>query len=315
MKEITETHPISLTIFDSKYDNTTNKRVDLDSWQDFVNLLEKLSKIPRAGKKDAQLFSPAVYSEGEKRRNVNVVEWAGWAAIDIDEHVPQGGIEDDIRNRFGDYSYVCYSTASSSVDKPKFRLAFPLTEAVSADRIRHLWFALNTEAGELGDRQCKDLSRMYYIPGRYDGAYNFIFVNDGVSIDVEHLLKKYPYEERRHATSFMDRLPDEMKAKVIEYRKSQLNNHFEWTSYQNCPFVSKRQIAEYKSITGGGWYAKMYSIMVSIASTALKRGYPITAQEIADLCTELDNETGRWYENRPILVEADRALEYAYRKT
>jgi len=31
------------------------------------------------------------------------------------------------------------------------------------------------------------------------------------------------------------------------------------------------------------------------------------------LCKQLDNETGNWYTNRPLEVEADRAVEYAYR--
>jgi hypothetical protein len=57
----------------------------------------------------------------------------------------------------------------------------------------------------------------------------------------------------------------------------------------------------------------MYQIMVALASNALKNKYPITAQEIAQLCRELDMETGNWYENRPLEIEADRALEYAYR--
>ena len=53
--------------------------------------------------------------------------------------------------------------------------------------------------------------------------------------------------------------------------------------------------------------------MVAVASKALQNKYPITSQEIAELCRELDNETGNWYQNRPLEVEADRALEYAYR--
>jgi len=57
----------------------------------------------------------------------------------------------------------------------------------------------------------------------------------------------------------------------------------------------------------------MYQIMVATAANAIKREYPITATQIAELCRELDVETGNWYENRPLETEADRALEYAYR--
>ena len=53
--------------------------------------------------------------------------------------------------------------------------------------------------------------------------------------------------------------------------------------------------------------------MVAVASKALQNKYPITSKEIADLCRELDAETGNWYANRPLEIEADRALEYAYK--
>ena len=57
----------------------------------------------------------------------------------------------------------------------------------------------------------------------------------------------------------------------------------------------------------------MYAIMVKIAGNATYRGYPITAQEIAELCKQFDLETGNWYDNRPLETEADRALEYIYK--
>ena len=53
--------------------------------------------------------------------------------------------------------------------------------------------------------------------------------------------------------------------------------------------------------------------MVAIASSAIRKEYPITSNEIAQLCREFDAEHGNWYENRALNVEADRALEYVYR--
>ena len=31
------------------------------------------------------------------------------------------------------------------------------------------------------------------------------------------------------------------------------------------------------------------------------------------VCKQFDIDTGNWYENRPLELEADRALEYVYR--
>ena len=51
--------------------------------------------------------------------------------------------------------------------------------------------------------------------------------------------------------------------------------------------------------------------MVSIASKALRRGYPVTPNQIETLCKEIDSETGGWYKHRPLGLEAARALEFA----
>ena len=57
----------------------------------------------------------------------------------------------------------------------------------------------------------------------------------------------------------------------------------------------------------------MYQIMVAEAGNAVKRGYPITSQQIAELCKQFDIDNGNWYENRPLDKESDIPLEYIYR--
>ena len=69
-----------------------------------------------------------------------------------------GELKQVLIDRFGHWDFVCYSTASSAVDRPKFRLVFNLVETVHRDRIPHFWYALNTEIGDIGDAQTKDLS-------------------------------------------------------------------------------------------------------------------------------------------------------------
>ena len=224
-----------------------------------------------------------------------------------------GDLERELFSRYGNYYYVCYSTASSTYSHPKFRLIFPLKAPVKASNIKKFWYALNTELGSIGDRQTKDLSRMYYIPATYDNANNFIFSNQtGVWIDPDALIDKHPLQEKKGST-FFDRLPEEMQKTIIQHRKDQMENRtINWTSYQDCPFVNKNLITEYKAITGTGWYHLMYRIMVSIAGNAVKREYPITVHEIVQLCKELDMETGNWYDNRPLDKEAERAIEFVY---
>lgn len=312
-----------LTIFRNQFDNKTHRTMSFGDWQDFVDLLFGLSQKrgqKGGGNNSSPLISPAVYTKGTTRSNQNVVRWGGWAAVDVDDYSldnPVSGlgltVKDDINLRFGSYDYICYSTASSKVDAPKFRLVFRLDQHVGADRIRHFWHALNTELDDIGDKQTKDLSRMYYVPAIYPNAHNFIFRNHGDPIAVDSLLDKHPYTERT-GNSFLDRLPPELQKAVVEHRKKSLHNtSIRWSSYQDCPYWPRMLAVEYQQINGTGWYHKMYQIMVALAGNAVKNGYPITAIQIAELCRQFDKDTGNWYNNRPLDKEADRALEYIYR--
>mgnify|MGYP006094240425 FL=1 len=308
-----------LTIFQSQFDNKTHRKVAVQSWGEFVGLLEGLSrnKGEKGGRNSSPLITPAVFTTGTTRSNDNTLRWGGWCAVDVDQHDFDTDVEvlkNELIDRFRDVDFVCYSTASSRDTHLKFRLVFRLDEAVETDRIKPFWFAFNTAIGELGDPQTKDLARMYYIPAIYPDANNFFFSHlGGNPVNVSEVIAKYPYVEKT-GNSFFDRMPPEMQKQVIEHRKNGLNNtDFNWNSYRDCPFWPKRLGIEYQTISGEGWYYKMYQIMVAVAGSAVSRGYPISATQIADLCKEFDNETGKWYENRPLAREADRALEYVYR--
>lgn len=289
------------------------------NWARFEQLLYELSRQPgykaKRGekKKSSALISPAIYQEGGTRSNANVTAWAGWAALDVDSIDKPF---EEVLEQYRSYYFVCYSTASSTVEKPKFRLVFPLTDHVQASSIKHFWFALNKQFNSIGDEQTKDLSRMYYVPAQYPNANNFIFTNVGKWIDPHELMALHPYLERNKG-SFMDRLPENLQREILELQKERMTNRaITWTSYQDCPLVSKKLINEYRSISridGSGRYLMIYKIMTSIACNAVKRKYPISSSEIAELVLQLDRDTSRIYQDRPLKVEAERAIEYAYR--
>jgi hypothetical protein len=298
-----------LTLFKSLYDNKINKIVAFDTFDELENLLYNLAKEPKESKTDAQLISPASYKNETTRANLNVVAWEGWAAVDVDEHKFEGDLKSELKEKYGKYYFVCYSTASSTKEHPKFRLVFPLTNEVMSNNISHFWFALNTELGEIGDIQTKDMSRMYYIPALYKGANNFIFTNEGEHINPFDLMNKHSYIEK--PKGLFDNLPEAIRNAIISERKSRLTNTtISWNNYKDCPFVSKKMIKDYNTISGTGWYHKMYQIMISIAYSATKRNYPISINEVVNLCKGLDMDTGNWYKNRPLDKEAARAIEY-----
>ena len=301
---------VSLTIFDSIYDNKTDKRMDYTSFDQFEAILYKLSESTKyPTKKDAPLLSPAIYQPNTTRANDNVTGWGGFGILDIDDY--QGDMK-DIEAKYDKYRYVCYSTASSTVETPKFRLVFPLTSNVDKDNIKHFWYALNKEIGDIADAQTKDLSRMYYVPAKYKNSFNFIFSHQGETINPHDLMEKYPYVKPNQ--TMFDRFPPAIQKALIERKRNELNNtNYSWTSYRDCPFVNKKQIDEYRIITGTGWYAKMYQIMLTTAGNAMSKGYPITPKEIEYICRDLDTETGGWYGKRDLEKEAARAIEFVFK--
>lgn len=314
----------SVTIFKTIFDNDTSTQVSFDSFDQFEKSLYYLHTLPGyKPKKDERvtksspLISPAVYKPGTTRANDNVIKWEGWAALDVDNHKFEGDLEYELNSMYGEYRYICYSSASSTKEHPKFRLVFELNREIEHNQIQHFWYALNVEFGQLGDKQTKDLARMFYVPAQYPNAYNFIFSNEGEALNVDALLAKHPYTPP--ATNFIDRLDPELRKEVLKRRESKLKENaktYTWTSYKDCPFVNKSLISEYRKIAridGSGRYSMIYKIMTSIACNAVRKQYPISEYEIVELVRQLDRETSNRYAKRPLNVEAGRAIEYAYK--
>ena len=130
--------------------------MDYETFEEFEAVLIGLHKSDKYSKKsEAPLISPATYIPDTTRANDNVVSWGGFGILDVDDFV---GDLNEIEKHYEQYRYFCYSTASSSVDNPKFRLVFPLTHWVEKEKIQHFWFAINKEIGDIADAQTKDLS-------------------------------------------------------------------------------------------------------------------------------------------------------------
>jgi len=305
---------ISLTLFKSIFDNKTHRKMDFNYLETFEKLLYDLSKQPGYKPKKGEykdgspLITPASFEKDTTRANKNVIKWNRWAALDVDEY--DGTFEETIE-KFKKNYFICYSSASSTKEKPKFRVILPLTESVPADKIRHFWYALNHEFGSVGDAQTKDLSRMYYVTAQYPNAYNFIFTHKEELLNPTELMKKHAFVNG-FKNSFQDKMPEHIRAKIAEYKKDRLTNvSIKWDSYHDCPFVNKQLVAEYRTMSDSGWYHKMYQIMVSISTKALRAKYPISPDDVAKLCKEIDNDTGGWYKHRPLTLEASRAIDFS----
>ena len=303
---------IEATLFDTIYDNNTDKMIYYDNYDEFEKYLYKLSKeiALKPNKNEpvqagiyAPLISPAVYKIGTTRSKDNVDYWGGWASLDVDDGT-------DFREIFkkSEYRITIFNTASSRKDYPKFRIITPLTRKINNDEFPAFWYAYHKLFGEHGDIQTKDISRMFFIPGKYPDAFSF-FLGSKKSMpycNPDILMAKYPLPKNYGASKISSKMMEDLK----NLRKKQLTNVYTWTSYKDCPFVNQSMVLDYLS-SNEGWYSKLYAIMVSIASNALKKKYMISVDEIVELVREIDDDDGGWYNNRPLEVEASRAFEYA----
>ena len=308
---------LGLTYFSSRRDNRPDgKTLSYSSWEEFVKYLKHLSNYeglkPGRDEEEAPnhspLISPAFFKKGEKRRKDAVIGWAGWAALDIDDY--KGDI-DDFDNR--GFQCVLYSTASSRKESPAFRVVVPLRSWIKGEDIPDFWYALNMHYLEIADPQAKDTCRMYYVPAKYPGAYNFFQERGGEMVCPRDLTERYPVP-RLQKRRMYDRVTLDLQKAIREERHQLLLErgvNLNWTTYHECPFVNKKMIEAYKGNSSKGYYHRFYSIMVSIASRATKMGYDIDAGEIEELMREIDHETGSWYSTRSLRREAENAIQFA----
>ena len=302
---------IELTYFKSAYDNVTNDQKSFNDYDSFLTYLKDLysrrALKPRKGEitqvdVHAPLISPAIYKSGTTRSKDNVEYWGAWASLDIDDGSDFKKLLTSSRFRL-----TIYNTASSREDFPKFRIITPLKRRIEASEFKKFWYAYHKLFGEHGDPQTKDISRMFYVPGQYPDAYSFFHDNKlNDFICPSELMTKYP---RPPSLDKLD-IPESMEREIQALKRKRLTKVYKWTSYKDCPFVNSSLVMDYFTSTSG-WYGKLYSLMLSIASNAIRMGYPISVDEIVQLIREIDIDDGNWYSDRPLDIEAQRALQYA----
>lgn len=315
-----------ITVFSSVYDRETNKRIERDSFDEIEKFfLDSFRDQPFANKEDASLFSPAVYRPNTTRKNVNVEKFSQWFAADLDsfkldtktELSLQNQLESAFPKSLGRYRYFVYSTARSSFDRPKMRVIFQLTDEVKPDKISIFWHAVNEILGGSIDKQTKDHARMFYQPGQYSGSDNRFFFSSAVgrpAIDPAKLINSFD-NQFLITQSFAKSLPDSIISDMQRQKREKLDKSYTWNSWQDCPFVNKDRVSEYHAIVvmnSAGRYLGLYRLMASIASIAVKKGYPISANEVEQITQEIDNSIDGFYKKRNISKEAAHAVSFAY---
>ena len=108
---------ITATIFNSIFDNKTDRSIRVNSFKAFEKVLYDLSEVPKKSKKDAVLISPATYIEGTTRANKNVLEWAGWCCVDVDDYEFEGDLNLILADNIGKIKKVLDKSDEKIISK------------------------------------------------------------------------------------------------------------------------------------------------------------------------------------------------------
>jgi P4 family phage/plasmid primase-like protien len=167
---VNETREVSLSTFGSAKDNAPKKLVT--TW----GVVQKqLTTFKQRAQKDGGAWSPAIYFEKTKRGNENV-QGVCFFVADIDD----GTAPSELIPLWEGLAWCLHSSFSSTPEKPKWRVIFPLAETVSREDWPLVWrkLAHHLTHGH-ADPSAKDPARLYYLPACPSASFEHAFADQG----------------------------------------------------------------------------------------------------------------------------------------
>jgi len=314
-KNYTDTKPTTHLI--RGWDEFVSNMADLCVWRD-ANEVTKKRHTPA--------ISPAVYENGDMRRNTNVTGWGGWTALDVDNDLMYTPIEDAISvlDEMG-LNYLLYSTTKAKPQHHRYRIMMPLSRELEADEISLAWKSIVQFFAIVGpDAACKDTSRIYGVPsffapvpdGNEDPHNCFEFRLDGCALDIDWVLAKYvPEPEREHRDPVP--VPLNTRATVSRDDHPEARKQIPYGStIFNSPVVASNFVADYLNLGKGAHHVGLYTFMARVAGRAKAKGYSLDAMTLVEYAREIDGicpiktNRERW---RRISYEAESAIRFASR--
>ena len=297
-----------MSIIFSLFETTRATRPEqvVTDWPGFVDFLRACAEIERPSTAAHKLdctpaISPAYYREGDTRGNARVLGWGGWTALDLDSGLDPSAVLDVIEP----LNHVVYSSTSSSRQCPKFRVMIEADRPIGSSEAPAVWLALGDLIPAL-DRQCRDLSRLYYVPAAWQSS-------------PENPAPYRIWSEQLGAGA----LPiDEMVALVDPARlpsppsTAPLISALAGVEPHAGDLMRADILAEYLALPRGEHHVGLYRLMCRVASDAVFNGVAITAEDLVSAAREADSlcatktNAARWGRIRE---EARRALSWAAR--
>ncbi len=306
---------------------TTDPVCRESDWSEFISALigfhEPRDANEKTKKYSTPAISPAIYAAGTTRANDNVVGWAEWMGLDIDNDGPlYTSIDQAVAILDGvPCDYVVHTTMKATASHHRFRVLLPLNRELTREEIKPAWDATCRMFGSLGpDPCCKDLSRIYVAPtlwqARLDGndkPFNdFRFRMEGDVLDIDHVVSAFPAPTPPAQPSPSVGATPPRKAQTGRSVKKAKALPIGQSIYSS-PVVTACMIEDYVNAPKGSHHTELFRFMTRVAGRAKAKGYDITAVDLIALAREVDaasplqTNPNRWSR---IQEEAERALRF-----
>ena len=218
--------------------------------------------------------------------------------------------------------YLVHTTMKATPNHHRLRALVPLSRPLMREEIRTCWDAVcRMFSGLQPDPRCKDLSRIYVAPARWqpradgnmDPLNQFDFRINGDVLDIDAVLADYPPPPEPEPPVAM--MPAMAKSvEVDEARRRPSRKPLPVGSIYTSPVVTAGMIEAYVNAPKGSHHTELYRFMTCVAGRAAAKGYDITVDDLISLAREVDQASpirtnpNRWSRIR---YEAERALRFA----
>lgn len=193
-------HAFAIASFRSRTD--TAPRASSPTWPELRN---RLTRHEVRAPKDGPLWSPTLYREGATRGNAGVLSLSCFVA-DVDDGTPPAALLE----RWEGLAWCLHSTHSSTSERPKWRVVFPLARSVPASEWSSTWRRLTHHLMDgHNDAATKDPARIHYLPAAPPERFGEAFADgqDGAALDPAAFADPPEIEAADRLVAFQRRKP------------------------------------------------------------------------------------------------------------
>lgn len=180
-----------VTFFSSAYsrDPTVVEMTDDEFFAICRDSAAQPRQVSDQSKREAMMLSPAIYDPGGRRR-LEDARGADFTALDFDEG-DWTVFSAAAWCRARGLAHVIYTTAKSRPAHHRFRLVLFFERRVSAVEYPAAWQSIDRMMPAVVDPSTKDITRLSIAPYCWEGAFNYLVVAHGVSLDIDDVMSRY----------------------------------------------------------------------------------------------------------------------------